>query len=184
MRPVLLLSAWGVLAAITASGQTAAADSTSVFEPEFAQVVFRLDAGRLLPLERQFPTSTRTNTSGFLVMNSRSAWEFAGAKSNVRFSSGATLELVVRPPSDRHDPAMMYHLRRLDSKKQTRELVLFKMRSSPFGTSMSQTGPGDLPLTFARYGWASIKITVPGLQPGEYAIQVEPFQMLFCFGVD
>jgi uncharacterized protein (DUF2141 family) len=184
MRHALLLSALGALAALTASAQTATADIETVPEPEFAQVIYRLDAGRLVPLERQFPTNTRTKTSGFLVFNSQSAWEFAGAKSAVRFASGAALEFVVRPPSDRHDPAMMYHLRKLDSKRQTRELVLFKMHSSPFGTSMSQTGPGELPLTFTRYGWASIKITVAELQPGEYAFQVRQFQTLFCFGMD
>ena len=44
-------------------------------EPEFADVFFRLDAGKLLPLERQTAT-IQGKASGFIVMSMKASSEF------------------------------------------------------------------------------------------------------------
>jgi hypothetical protein len=182
MRRTLLLSTLGILAALGASAQTADPDSKTVSEPEFAGVVFRLDAGKLIPLERQSTANIRTTTSGFMVVHAKSVWVFAGAKSSVRFGKEA-LEFVARASAE-IDPAMIYHLRKLDSRKKTREMTLATARGTPFGASATNQTDDALPVTFARYGSSSIKITVTILPPGEYAIQATPSQAVFCFGVD
>ena len=158
--------------------------AASAEDPEFVGVVFRLDAGKLIPLERQAAVNMRTKTSGFMSVHARSAWEFAGARSSVRFVKGP-LEFVVRTQAE-IDPDAMYHLRKLDSTKKTREMVIATAHATPFGVSSSATlNDGALPVTFKRYGNSSVKISVAELPPGEYAIQAAPYpQAVFCFGVD
>jgi hypothetical protein len=182
MRRALLLPAWGILVTLGASAQTAAPDSNTVSEPEFANVFFRLDAGKLIPLERQAVTNFRTKASGFMVVHAKSVWEFPDAKSPVRLGKG-TLEFVVRMPAQM-DPDGMYHLRKLDCKKKTREMVLATARATPLGASSAAQIDDALPVTFTRYGTSSVKMTVTGLPPGEYAIQPASLQAVFCFGVD
>lgn len=63
------------------------AQEQSATEPEFSDVFFRLDAGKLVALERQTAT---------IQMSMKSASEFPGAKSPVRFAAHTPLEFVVR----------------------------------------------------------------------------------------
>jgi hypothetical protein len=177
-----LLSTLGILVVLGASAQTADLDSKTVSEPEFAGVVFRLDAGKLIPLERQSIANMRTSTSGFMVVQAKSVWVFAGPKSPVRFGK-ETLEFVARTPAE-IDPAMMYHLRKLDSRKKTREMTFVTARGTPFGASATTQTDEALAVTFSRYGSSSFKIIVAGLPPGEYAIQATASQAVFCFGVN
>jgi hypothetical protein len=84
------------------------------------------------------------------------------------------------------DPNATYILRRLEQKKSTRLLILMSGHFSPVGgsvaTSMVQ---GGLPVEFAKYGDASLKMTTGALAPGEYAVsKAYPGQAVFCFGVD
>lgn len=184
MRHALLLPALGILMTAGALAQAASPDANGIVEPEFAGVAFRLDAGKLVPLERQAAVNMRTRTSGFMSVHAKSVWEFAGAKSPVRFVKG-TLEFVVRTQAQ-IDPDVMYHLRKLDSTKKTREMVIATAHATPFGVSSSATlNDGALPVTFLRYGNSSVKMSVAELPPGEYAIQAAPYpQAVFCFGVD
>ena len=155
-------------------------------EPEFSDVFFALDAGKLVPLERQTAT-IHGKASGFIVMSMKASSEFPGAKSPVRFHSDQTLDLIVRSalaPST-VDPNTLYVLRKLDPKKKSRELVIMAGHASPVGASTkTDLAEGVLPVTFARYGTSSIRMTTGSLAPGEYAISRPYAQTVFCFGVD
>jgi hypothetical protein len=155
-------------------------------EPAFVEVFFRLDAGKLAPLERE-TAFIQGKASGFIVMNTKATSEFSGAKSPVRFHSDQPLDFVVRSalaPSA-VDPKTLYVLRKLNSKKKSRELVIMAGKFSPLGGSTTtDRSQGALPVTFARYGASSIKMTTGPLPPGEYTVSRLYGQTAFCFGVD
>jgi hypothetical protein len=158
----------------------------TVAEPEFADVFFRLDGGKLIPLERQ-TAIIQGKASGFIVMSMKSASEFPGAKSPVRFTSDRPLDFVVRTllASSAVDPSTLYVLRKLGAKKKSRELVIMSGHASPLGASTnSPLAQGVLPVEFSRYGASSIRMTTMALPPGEYAVSRQFGQTVFCFGVD
>lgn len=109
--------------AVVALSATACFAQEAVPEPEFADVFFRLDAGKLDPLERQTAV-IHGKASGFIVMSTKAASEFPGSKSPVRFRADQTLDFVVRSPlaASTVDPNTLYVLRRLNGKKKSREL--------------------------------------------------------------
>jgi len=155
-------------------------------EPEFADVFFRLDAGKLIPLERQ-NAAIQGKASGFIIMSTKATSEFTGSKSPVRFRSDESLDFVVRSPlaSSAVDPNTLYVLRKLNSKKKSRELVIMAGHITPVGGSTkTDLAQGVLPVTFARYGTSSIRMTAGSLPPGEYAVSRLYAQTVFCFGVD
>jgi hypothetical protein len=155
-------------------------------EPEFANVFFRLDAGKLTPLERE-TAAIQGKASGFIVMSTKAVSEFPGAKSSVRFRTGESLDFVVRSPlaSSTVDPSTLYVLRRLNGKKKNRELVIMAGHVTPIGGSTkTDLAQGVLPVAFARYGTTSIKMATGSLPPGEYAVSQIYAQTVFCFGVD
>lgn len=157
-----------------------------VTEPDFADVFFQLDAGKLVSLERQ-TVSIQGKASGFIVMSMKASWEIPGAKSPVRFHSDQPLDFVVRTPFTQSsvDPSTFYFLRKLNVKKKTRELVVMAGHASPGGAKMNSNPAQDaLPLTFARYGDSSLKMTTGPLLSGEYALSRPYAQAVFCFGVD
>jgi hypothetical protein len=155
-------------------------------EPEFADVFFRLDAGKLVPLERQ-TAAIQGKASGFIIMSTKAASEFPGAKSPVRFSFDQSLDFIVRSPlaSSTVDPSTLYVLRKLNNKKKSRELVIMAGRVTPVGGSTkTDLAQGVLPVTFARYGTSSLKMSTAPLPPGEHAVSRLYAQTVFCFGVD
>jgi hypothetical protein len=156
-------------------------------EPEFDNVFFELDAGKLIPLERQ-TAAIQGKASGFIVMSSKAASEFPGAKSTVRFRANQPLEFIVRSPiaSTTVDPSTLYVLRRLNvKKKKSRELVIMAGHATPFGASTkTDLAEGVLPITFTHYGASSLRVTTGPLPPGEYALSQAYAQTVFCFGTD
>jgi len=158
----------------------------SVVEPEAAGVFYGLKDGKLIPLERQ-TAATVSKISGLFVMKMRSALEFAGAKSPVRFRAGEPLEFVVRSElawSDL-DPNARYFLHRLDERKKQRELVVMTGHFSPLGASTQTTvAQGILPVEIGKYGYSSFKLRTGPLPPAEYALSRIHGQTAFCFGVD
>lgn len=159
---------------------------SAVIEPQFSEQFVALHGGAIVPLEHATATM-HAGGGGFMVASSKAAYEIANAKSNVRFKSDEPLVFVVRSPAAQTsiDPSTQYMLRRLDSKKKTREIVIMTGRFSPFGGStQTNLGAGQLPLTFARYGESSFKVSAGALPPGEYALSRAYGQELFCFGVD
>jgi hypothetical protein len=157
-----------------------------LLEPEFADAFFRLDAGKLVPLERE-TAAIQGKVSGFIVMNTKSSSEFPGTKSPVRFRSNQSLDFVVRSPlaGSSVDPNTLYVLRKLNIKKKSRELVIVAGHASPLGASAkTDLAEGVLAVTFARYGASSIRMTTAPLPPGEYALSRLYAQTVFCFGVD
>jgi hypothetical protein len=156
---------------------TSSAVAQSVKEPEFADVFYALSDSKLVNLERQ-ESGGRVRAG---LMSAKAGLEFAGANSPVRLQGGHPLEFVVRlPDSSRTDPASLYHVRRLQSKKKSREVVLGT--ASLFGAKASA---GSLiPMEFSKYGEASVKLTIASLAPGEYAVGRQNGRVVFCFGVD
>jgi hypothetical protein len=155
-------------------------------EPQFGDVFFGLDAGKLVPLEKE-TAAIEGKGGGFMVATAKAFWEVPGAKSPVRFEANKPLEFVVRSPLANigSDPSSVLYLRRMDSKKKTREIVYMTGHFSPIGgSSKTNLSAGILPLTFDRYGTGSIKITTAPLPPGEYALSMSYGQTLYCFGVD
>lgn len=158
----------------------------TVAEPEFADVIFRLDSGKLVPLERQ-TAAIQGKASGFIVMSIKASWEIPGTKSPVRFRSDLPLDFVVRSSlvQSAVDPSTFYFLRRLNSRKKTRELVVMNGHASPGGATVNNNPAQDaLPVTFVRYGASSLKMTTGPLPPGEYALNGPYAQIVFCFGID
>ncbi|MGD1097547.1 MAG: hypothetical protein ABSB35_36870 [Bryobacteraceae bacterium] len=155
-------------------------------EPEVADIFFRLDQNKLVPLERQ-SAAIRGGAHGFIVMSIKSASEFPGAKSPVRFKRGEPLEFVVRSAIrvSLVDPNTIYCLRKLNGKKKTRELLITSGHASPIGASTTTTpAEGMLPVEFSKYGDSSLKMTTGALSPGEYAVGHPYGPAVFCFGVD
>jgi hypothetical protein len=139
-------------------------------EPDMADIFYRLDKDKLIPLERQ-SAAFHASAHGFMVMSIKSTTRFPGAKSPIRFKSGQ-LDLVVRSvvPTSAIDPNTIYCLRKLNPKKKTRELVMMSGHVSPIGASTTGTpAEGILPVQFSIYG-ASLKMTTGELAPGEYAV--------------
>jgi hypothetical protein len=169
----------------------AAADDPNVREPDTDNVFFVLahDPDHLVPLERQ--TATIHTSTKFIGVGAtaKSSSEFSPGKSPVRVASD-TPDFVVRSPfaSTSLDFNAHYVLRRLNRKGKKRELIIFKARAYVTGTggATSNLAEGELPITIARYGTHSLKITPPShLAPGEYALSLRSaFRDLFCFGVD
>jgi len=155
-------------------------------EPEFADVFFLLDAGKLVPLERE-TTTFQTKVHGFIAMSMKSSSEIAGAKSPIRFRSDRTLDFVVRSALVKTavDPSTQYFIWKLNSNKKARELVVMVGHASPVGATVSNNpSPGGLPVTFTRYGASSLRMTAGLLAPGEYALGRPFAQTVFCFGID
>jgi len=190
MKRSVFLVFLGLLAGIVSSGplivEAQADRADRLVEPDTAEVFYGLKEGKLIPLERQIAT-TVAKTSGLFVMNMKSALEFAGGKSPVRFRSGDPLEFVVRSElawSD-FDPNARYSLRHLDAKKKQREVVIMTGRFGPLGSSTQTTvAQGVLPVEFSKYGNNSFKLRAGPLPPGEYAVSCIRRQTAFCFGVD
>lgn len=155
----------------------------AVTEPEFSEVFFRLDNGRLSPLQRETAV-LKAKVGGFIVVNAKTTDIIPGPRSPIRFTSGASLEFVVRtafPPTV--DPAAIYVLRKLDARKKDREYLTTETHATPFHATSTQV-EGQIAVQFAKYGQASLKLTTPSLQPGEYAISRQYSQTVYCFGVD
>jgi hypothetical protein len=162
------------------------AAQTAPAEPQFANVFFGLDAGKLVPLERE-TTFIQAKAHGFIVMSVKANSEIPGAKSPVRFRSGQPLDFVVMSPgaSSAIDPSTIYVLRKLTVKKKSRELLLTHVHATPFGaTAKTELSEGVLPVTFAHYGSSSLKMNTAPLPPGEYAVSQAYGQTVFCFGID
>jgi hypothetical protein len=131
MKLASLLLALGFLIAFRSPAQ----DEKPVLEPEFSDVFFRLDAGKLIPLERQTAVM-HGQAHGFIVMSMKSASEFPLSKSPIRFAAGEALDFVVRSlpfTMSTVDPNTTYYLRMLNSKKKTRELVMMAGHVTPVG---------------------------------------------------
>jgi hypothetical protein len=179
MRNVAMLSA--VLCIITASqGQT------PVREPEFAEVFFRLQNGALGELERQ-PVEMKGGAHGFIAYSVKVTSRLPGGKSAVRFKAGEALAFVVRSPlaAGAADPAARYCLRKLDAKKDHREVTITGGKFTPIGGSTTTNfQQGTVPVTFEKYGQTSYAVRVEHLAAGEYAIGSIYPQTLFAFGVD
>jgi hypothetical protein len=157
----------------------------SVPEPDMADIFYRLDGDKLVSLERQ-GSATQTGAHGFIVMSMKSAAEFPGAKSPIRFKAGQPLTFIVRSavPIGTIDPNTIFHFRKLVEKKKVREMVMMSGSANPFGASIKTSGTtGLLPVEFSKYGDHSMRAVTESLSPGEYAFS-KMGGVAFCFGID
>jgi hypothetical protein len=156
----------------------------SAIEPDIADVFWRFDDGKLVPLERQ-ATGTTHGKVGFGSMKITA--QLPGGKSPVRFRVGELLEFIVRSPmAVTTDPATIYSLWNLDAKKDRRELVMMTSSGSLFHatTKTGQSLGKNMTVEFSTYGEWSVKMSTKDLPPGEYAVGRLGGQAVFCFGVD
>jgi hypothetical protein len=153
-------------------------------EPEFSGVFYSLDGQTLNQLEHQ-NAAIHGSGGGFIVAGMKANYELDGAKSPVRYKSGESLTFVVKTPlATSIDPSTIFILRKLESKKKTREIVFMKGHITPFGGGMkTNMTEGQLPLKFSAYA-DGVKITVDNPQPGEYAFSLYGAPNFYCFGVD
>jgi hypothetical protein len=159
---------------------------TEIIQPDLADIFYRLDEGKLIPLERQ-TAAFKGGAHGFIVMSMKAAAEFPGAKSPVRFRTGERIEFVVRSilSGSTVDPNILYSLRKLESKRKTRQLVIMSGHATPLGGSATVTpAEGTLQVEFSKHGASSYKMIVKDLPPGEYAVGRLYGPSVFCFGVD
>jgi len=132
-----------------------------VSEPEFPDVFYRLDAGKLLPLERQSSVAVVQGLTG-VKFNAL----IPDSKSPIRFRAGQSIDFVVRGSAltAYMDPGQLYGMRRLTSKKDHREFV-----TSAFGCGglpgAKAKDPAHVPIELSRYGDGSIKVTAGQLPP-------------------
>lgn len=172
--------------AVLLSAVIPAMSQNAVPEPEFNDVFTALVEGKLIPLERETAT-IHAGGGGFMVVGTKAAYEIPGNKSPVRFHTSQPLVFVVRTAlaSTSVDPSTFYVLRRLDSKKKTREAVFMTGHFSPVGGSTkTDLMNGTLPVSFTHYGASSLKLSVDQLPPGEYALSFSTGPTVFCFGID
>lgn len=154
-------------------------------EPDMADIFYRLDGDKLISLERQ-GSATQTGAHGFIVMSMKSAAEFQGGRSPIRFKAGQSLTFIVRSaiPIGSMDPNTIFHFRKLVEKKKTREMVTMSGSANPFGVSMKTNGnTGLLAVEFSKYGDHSLRAVTESLSPGEYAFS-KVGGAAFCFGLD
>lgn len=159
-------------------------------EPDTDNVFYALghNPDRLIPLERQ--TSTIHTSAKFVGIGAtaKSSAEFKPGKSPVRLTGDGT-EFLVRSPlaNSSVDFSTVYVLRSLSHKGSKRELIISKSHAFVgVAGSSSNLAEGELPITIAKYGARSLKITPSRpLRPGEYALSTRAaFLNLFCFGID
>jgi hypothetical protein len=158
----------------------------ATMEPEASEVFYGLNAGQLLPLEREVAV-VRGRAGGFIAIKVKGTLEFRGGRSPVRFRSGVPLKFVIRPTASTPavDPFTAYCLRSLDSKKKVREIVITSGYATPLGASSTvNASKGVMPLTVSRYGEHSYIYTATDLPPGEYALSNTRGGLAFCFGVN
>jgi hypothetical protein len=200
MSRLILRTALFLLVALTlrsqvdnkVQNQTEPSAKQIVTEPDFAEVFFRLDAGKLTPLERQsLPIHSGLDDVKFTL---------PGNRSPVRFHADELLEFAVRSgiAPNKLDPATVYHLWPLAVSKKSRTLQTAIVHITGFFSSSSKTVDG-LPIEFTLYGSSSVKLKPKPLPLGEYALGQShgvlesdlpraPAKSLgfavYCFGID
>jgi hypothetical protein len=109
-----------------------AALAQSLPEPDIADVFYRLEGEKLVSLERQ-SAAIKSGAHGFIIVGMKSAQEFPGAKSPIRFKAGEPLTFIVRSaiPPTMMDPATIFFMRALKPKGKNRELVTMSGHFSP-----------------------------------------------------
>ena len=161
----------------------AAFAQSPVEEPSSLNVFYRLETGKLVPLEQQTTKGSELK-HGFMSTKAAAVTQISGPQSPVRFPAGA-MEFVVATATD---PAV-YSLRKLEVKKTkssgTRELLIVTAQASMFGKAKVDSSGTAVALDFTRYGSASYKAAPrQPLVPGEYAFWRPDLPAVFCFGVD
>jgi hypothetical protein len=160
-------------------------------EPTYDNQFFVLAEGRLYPLERQTVNTISANARmGWTGIKAKSAYEFPGVHSPVRFHSDQALNFIVRSPGaiqPSTDPNTLYVLQRLTTDKKNRKMVVSSVSTSLWSSKTSiktSLTPDTQQVTFTPYGKFSTRITSNPLPPGEYVLSTTPGMTDYCFGVD
>jgi len=147
-------------------------------EPDFPDVFYALVGGQLKALERQQGSQA---ASGNGITGIKARLEVPGATSPVRLEAGSVALIARSPDSLKTDPGALYHVRKLQRTKKSREFIASTV--SAFGGAKTSE-ESLIAFDFSKYGESSIKLTIEKLPPGEYAVGRAGGRVLFCFGVD
>jgi hypothetical protein len=183
MHPRIALFA--CLLCTTAIAQdTPKTDAAKVIEPEYVNTFSALQPDATLkPLERQtVAVATKIHALGY--GGAEALYEIQNEHSSIRFSAGALPPIIVKISNGGQDPADSVILYPLKVAKGQRQLQM--IRSHAFGGAKNTMQSKQIPLNFAKYGDASLKV-VPAnpLTPGEYAlVAASSSQIVYCFAVD
>lgn len=161
-----------------------------VNEPDFVGEVYSLKAdGSTIQLDKEIGDFTAGVSLSSNSWNALSL-EIDGGRSQTRFSSDATLQLVVRAVDNNSDPLTIISIYKLKGKKNKRTVVIGEDNS---GTLMkSRTNSKDM-IRFSgkKYGTSSYLITLKDLKIGEYGVVVsnpnnidEKRVVVSCFAID
>jgi hypothetical protein len=116
----------------------------------------------------------------FIVMHTKSGAGFEG-EIPVRFPANTPPEFVARSPFAMSpvDPDAVYGLRKLESKKKSREPGVISGHAMPIplgSTASARLMQDVLPGELSKYGASSIKMITAPLSPGEYAVSPQTDQ--------
>jgi|HubBroStandDraft_1064217.scaffolds.fasta_scaffold671807_1 hypothetical protein len=174
----------GLLCAAAIAQDTPKADTAKVVEPEYINTFSSLQPDATLkPLERE-AVAVATKIHGLGYGGAESLYEVQGEHSSVRYSSSALPPIIVKIANGGQDPADTITLYPLKVAKGQRQLQM--MRAHLFSGAKSTMQGKQIPLNFAKYGDASLKVAPASpLAPGEYAIvSTSASQIAYCFGID
>lgn len=151
-------------------------------EPEYAGVFYAVSEGQQFELERR---DARLKTKSNIFTASAKGYAYIdGKKSPIRFASNDAVVVLVRVANRSRDPRSQIRLLKLESKGDSRRFTVSEASAGVFNPRVSVKEWGRLDFKAEKYGDSSFRITVQGLQPGEYAFDSIDSVGAFCFGID
>lgn len=104
-----------------------------------------------------------------------------GIASSLRLQSGKEVKIVVRLGNNNYEPTQFIKVYKLNiKKKKYREAIMVRINAF----SSSPTENGLIKYSAEQYGKDCYILTINGLEPGEYGVQVISYTSLYCFGID
>lgn len=175
---------------LSATLNFALSTNAQVKEPDFVGEAYSLKAdSSFVQLDKEIGDFTSGMSWSSNSWNALSL-EIVGGKAQTRFSSGETLQLIVRAVDNNSDPLTIISIYKFKAKSKTRSVVISEDNS---GTLMkSRTNSKDMVRFNGRkFGASSYLITLKGLEVGEYGVVVsnpnnrdEKRVVVSCFAID
>jgi len=164
----------------------------NVKEPEFLGEIFLLQANDGFVKLSKEAASIKSKSSGLAVVplmgSVKSFISIKGPEAEVRVSKESkSIQFIVKCENNSSNPEDLISLVQFEKKKKERRYLMGK--TSVLGGSEME-GIVSLPYEAEKFGESSYKITVTGLEPGEYGIfsseqsTVGAFYTFRCFGID
>lgn len=178
-----------LIALLSTVAQVEVSPAISIVQPEFEGQVFALtDGEKLTALERASAVgSMKLRAMGYGGI--KTSYKVDGSHSPVTFSAEKIPYFVVRVADQAADPGLTIELYEFRVDAKARQLNYSSI--SVFGTKVKGAEKKH-PLSFAKFGSASLKVSAPGLTRGEYCFNTHgsapvatvQARDVWCFGVD